>query len=91
MTQIGFVLGVAIYGIVWFLTLFMVLPFGVQAQDKSGLQGEAKSAPVNAYMGRKLIATTLLAGIFYVGIYFLLTSDILKEILPLADNAFRSN
>lgn len=90
MTEIGFVLGAAIYGIVWFLTLFMVLPFGVKAQDNNALQGEAKSAPVNAYMGRKLIATTFIAGLFYMGIYYLLTSDILKPLLPLADKAFRN-
>ena len=32
MIKIGFIFGMAIYGIIWFLTLFMVLPWGVVSQ-----------------------------------------------------------
>ncbi|MDB2536660.1 DUF1467 family protein, partial [Alphaproteobacteria bacterium] len=36
MIKIGFIFGLAIYGIIWFLTLFMVLPWGVVSQAEHG-------------------------------------------------------
>ena len=35
MIKIGFIFGMAIYGIIWFLTLFMVLPWGVVSPQGS--------------------------------------------------------
>ena len=78
MVDIGFLLGLAIYGLVWFLTLFMVLPFGVVAQNEADeiVPGSSPSAPTKPHIGRKLLITTLVAGIFYGGIYWLLTSGV---------------
>ena len=36
MIDIGFTFGIAIYGMIWFVTLFTVLPFGVVTQDEAG-------------------------------------------------------
>lgn len=90
MVEIGFTLGFAIYGILWFLTLFMVLPFGVQAQGQERVKGTAESAPINPHIGRKMFITTILAGVFYAGVYALLTTTILRDVVPLADKIFKS-
>jgi predicted secreted protein len=75
MIEIGFVFGFAIYGIVWFLTLFMVLPFGVVSQSEAGevVPGSEGGAPSQPRIGRKLLITTLISGVLYAGIYYLLT------------------
>ena len=53
----------AIYFIVWFLSLFMVLPFGVQRVEDPEL-GHDLGAPVKPMLIRKAIATTILAAVF---------------------------
>lgn len=81
MIEIGFVFGFAIYGIVWFLTLFMVLPFGVVSQSEAGevVPGSEGGAPSQPRIGRKLFITTLISGVLYAGIYYLLTSGALAN------------
>jgi len=58
---------VAIYFIIWWMVLFVVLPWGVRSQDESGgrAAGTDPGAPVLAHLGRKLIWTTVLAGIVF--------------------------
>ena len=82
MIEISFVFGCAISGIVWFLTLFMVLPFGVVSQDEAGdiVPGSTTSAPVQPRIGKKLLWTTLIALILYAALYYVLTSDLLVDL-----------
>lgn len=79
--EIGFILGCAIYGIVWFLTLFAVLPFGVVSQEESGevVPGTEQSAPVRPRMARKFLITTIVSAVIYALVYWLLTSGVLAE------------
>lgn len=76
MITISAIFGIAIYGIIWFLTLFMVLPFGVRTQDDVGdvEPGSAASAPDQPHMWKRFAATTLIAAVLYMGLYWLLTS-----------------
>ena len=57
----------AIYFVIWWITLFLTLPFGVRSQheDGEGAPGTDPGAPVMARMGRKLIWTTLIAAVVY--------------------------
>ena len=60
----------AIYFVIWWVTLFLTLPFGVRSQheDGGGPPGTDPGAPVLARMGRKLIWTTIIsAAIFGAG------------------------
>jgi predicted secreted protein len=59
----------AIYFVLWWIVLFLTLPFGVRSQheDGEGAPGTDPGAPVMARMGRKLIWTTVIsAAIFAV-------------------------
>ena len=49
-----------VFVIIWWLVLFMVLPFGAQAPDKVE-PGHADSAPAKPRMPLKLLITTLIA------------------------------
>jgi len=62
----------AIYFVIWWVTLFLTLPFGVRSQheDGEGAPGTDPGAPVMAKMGRKLIWTTVISAvIFGVGMW----------------------
>jgi len=57
----------AIYFVVWWVTLFAVLPFGIHSQQENGevSMGTDPGAPVLARMGRKLLWTTLISLIIF--------------------------
>ena len=62
----------AIYFVLWWVTLFLTLPFGVRSQheDGDGAPGTDPGAPILARMGRKLLWTTAISGgIFAVGMW----------------------
>jgi predicted secreted protein len=64
--------GLAIYFVLWWLVLFLTLPFGVRSQheDGDGAPGTDPGAPILARMGRKLLLTTLISGvIFAIGMW----------------------
>ena len=57
--------GFAIYFVMWWIVLFLTLPFGVRSQheDGEGSPGTDPGAPVASQMGRKLIWTTVISAI----------------------------
>jgi predicted secreted protein len=58
----------AIYFVMWWVTLFLTLPFGVRSQheDGGGAPGTDPGAPVASRMGRKLIWTTVISAIIFI-------------------------
>lgn len=63
---------IAIYFVVWWLCLFMVLPFGVRNAHETGEaveEGNESGAPVNPMLWNKAVATTILASIVFAAIY----------------------
>jgi predicted secreted protein len=59
--------GFAIYFVIWWIVLFLTLPFGVRSQHEDGESppGTDPGAPVATMMGRKLIWTTLLSAVIF--------------------------
>ena len=57
----------AIYFVIWWVTLFLTLPFGVRSQHEDGVgaPGTDPGAPILTRMGRKLIWTTIISAIIY--------------------------
>ncbi|WP_373504312.1 DUF1467 family protein [Aestuariivirga sp.] len=63
---------IAIYFIIWWICLFAVLPFGVRNANETGVgveQGNEAGAPVNPMLVRKVLATTVLAGVVFALIW----------------------
>lgn len=55
---------VAVYFLIWVMSAFMLLPFGVKTADEAGVAkvpGQAESAPINFRPGRVLARATLIA------------------------------
>lgn len=65
---------VAIYFLVWWTTLFAVLPFGVRTQGEAGkvVPGAPASAPVSTSIPRIVLRNTVVASIVFAFIYWLL-------------------
>ena len=58
---------IAIYFVIWWIALFLTLPFGVRSQheDGAGAPGTDPGAPIASQMGRKLIWTTIVSAIIF--------------------------
>jgi predicted secreted protein len=77
---------IAVYFLIWWLTLFAVLPWGVSAQGEEAPPGTDPGAPRLPHLLAKLIWTTIIAtGIFAVIAYLyvnrLVTLDDLGALL----------
>lgn len=57
----------AIYFVFWWITLFLMLPFGVRSQHEDGAHapGTDPGAPVMALMLRKVIWTTIVSLVIF--------------------------
>ena len=75
---------VAIYFVVWWLVLFMVLPWGYRTQAEVGeiTPGTEPSAPSRFPMLRVALVTSAVAAVVFAGIYGLLTSGIGFDDIP---------
>ncbi|XUU60060.1 DUF1467 family protein [Erythrobacter sp. HA6-11] len=61
----------AIYLLVWVMTAFVSLPFGVKTADEAGIAkvpGQADSAPVNFRPGKLVLRATIIAA-FLTALY----------------------
>ncbi len=67
---IGSVLAFAIYFIIWWVSLFVVLPFGVRTQSDTGevVQGTSAGAPINPRLGRVAALTTIVASVAFAAV-----------------------
>jgi predicted secreted protein len=61
----------AIYFVMWWIVLFVTLPFGVRSQHEDGdgtdqlVPGSDPGAPVLPLMAKKLIWTTVISAVIY--------------------------
>ncbi len=61
----------------WWLTFFMVLPWGIQVEEKP-TPGFADSAPKKPQLKLKLLITTLVSAVAWFCVYFIIESDIIS-------------
>ncbi len=71
----------AIYFVVWWLCLFLVLPFGVRNQVDAGeyVQGTEPGAPIKARLGRIALITTALSIPLTAVLMWLLSAQWLQD------------
>lgn len=89
----GVVSGIVLYAVIWFLTLFMVLPVRMETQGDRGeiVPGTQAGAPANLNMKRKAWITTwialalwiVIAGIILSGWITVRDIDFLDRMTPL--------
>jgi predicted secreted protein len=77
---------IAIYFLIWWLTLFAVLPWGVRSQQEDGemAPGTDPGAPVLPRLVAKLVWTTVVASSIFGVAYWLYVSGVLTlDLIPL--------
>jgi predicted secreted protein len=62
----------AIYFVLWWIVLFLTLPFGVRSQHEDGVgaPGTDPGAPITTRMGTKLIWTTIISAVIFAVAWF---------------------
>jgi predicted secreted protein len=74
---------IAIYFIIWWMTLFVVLPFGVKNAAETGEDvegGNDAGAPVSHGLAWKALVTTALATLVYALVYWALANNVLEQL-----------
>ena len=63
----------AIYFIIWWTVLFIVLPLGHRSQQEEGeiTSGTVESAPARFRGGRVILLTTVISAVIYAAYYFI--------------------
>lgn len=56
---------IAVYFLIWWVVLFVVLPWGVRAQGEGGAPGTDPGAPVASRLGMRLVWTTVIASVVF--------------------------
>ncbi len=72
---------IAIYFIIWWMTLFLVLPWGATSSHEAGddvVEGTMKAAPIKPRMLLKFLITTILAGLIFAVIYYVASNNMIK-------------
>ena len=64
----GWLTGIVVYILVWWVTLFAMLPLWVTPSEPGEI-GHAAGAPARPLLGRKLLLNTLVAAVIWLGIY----------------------
>jgi len=72
---------IAVYIVIWWLCLFLVLPIGARSQADAGevTAGSEPGAPPLFRMWPQLLGTTLLAGIMLALLIWGLSNPVLRE------------
>ena len=71
--------GIVVYLLIWWTALFVVLPIGTKpVEDADPEAGGWRGTPARPLLGRKIIGTTVLAMILWLGAYALISSDLVS-------------
>jgi predicted secreted protein len=68
--------GIFVYLIIWWAVLFAVLPIGVKRQENPE-PGTDPGAPEQPMLLKKALITTVISGVVFAGVYWLMVSDYL--------------
>ena len=72
-------LGFAVYIVIWWLTLFLILPWGISRVNPDDLlPGEDPGAPAKPKLLEKFIITTGVSLVFFVIFYFVYESGVIS-------------
>lgn len=73
----GLVSGLVVYILLWWWVFLMTLPFGAKAPDAVET-GHATSAPAKPMLWLKAGITTVIAGILFAIVYWIIVSEIIS-------------
>ena len=73
--------GIDLYAVLWFLVLFVLLPFGQQSQADAGevTPGTPASAPHEPKLKKKAIMTTIIAAVIWAIIAYVILGGVITR------------
>jgi predicted secreted protein len=72
----GWFLSLVVYAIIWWTALFAVLPIGIRPDAQGDPEaGGWRGAPTQPRILQKVIITTIVASILWLGVYLLIESN----------------
>jgi predicted secreted protein len=85
-------LGIGLYIMIWWMTLFAVLPFGVKTQGEAGdiVEGTPASAPITTHLLRTTLINTIVATLAFAVVWATLEYDWLGLYIPSNDPSFNT-
>jgi predicted secreted protein len=79
----GWISGLAVYFIIWWLVIFLVLPWGVRTVPMEDVaRGHAPSAPRNPRIVLKAAVTTVVAAVLWLIVYAIIESGAISFVEP---------
>ena len=86
------VTGILSFIVIWWISLFVVLPFGARSQIDDGhvTHGTEPGAPAKNNMVKKALITTLLASIIWLTIFAAIELE-LFSLVPIDSDPWRAN
>ena len=67
-----------IYVLIWWIIFFSLLPIDVDRKHKEMVEGADKGSPENPKIIKKIIYTTTITSIIFIGIFMLVKYDYLN-------------
>ena len=67
-----------IFVLIWWIIFFSLLPIDVDRKHKEMVEGADKGSPENPKIIKKIIYTTLITSIIFIGIFMLVKYDYLN-------------
>ena len=76
----GWATGTAVYLVIWWLVIFMVLPWGAKSviDEDDVKKGHASSAPKKPRMLLKIAITTVISGVLWGIVYRVIDSGVIS-------------
>jgi predicted secreted protein len=76
-------LSVALFFVIWWMTLFAILPIGVKSQYEGGevVPGSEGAAPQHPMLLRKAALTTIVAAVVFACVYFVISDHLFFQTL----------
>ncbi len=76
----GWATGTAVYLVIWWLVIFMVLPWGARSviDEDDVKKGHASSAPKKPHMVLKVAITTVISGVLWGIVYSVIESGVIS-------------
>lgn len=71
----GWFSGIVVYLLIWWLALFAVLPIGTEPNPEGDADTGWRGVPQQPRLLRKVLITTLVAAVIWLGVYGLVESD----------------
>lgn len=73
--------GIILYAVLWFLTLFIVVPIGQRSQQDAGtiVPGTPAGAPEGTPWKRKLTLTTLISAVIWAVLAWVILSGVVSR------------